>query len=80
MKRDIGKRLTLLDIFALEVAVKIGIPCQQHHMNYSMGGNTASIVSVRPFLSASSFIDDFKVPCLVCFCVLPVLLVRTITK
>jgi hypothetical protein len=53
--------LTLLDIFAAKVAVKIGIPCQQHHMNYSMGGNTASVVSVRLFLSVSAFIDDFKV-------------------
>ena len=35
-------------------------------MNYSMGGNTASVVSVRLFLSTSAFIDDFKVslPCL----------------
>ena len=36
-------------------------------MNYSMGGNTVSVVSVRLFsLSVSAFIDDFKVslPCL----------------
>ncbi len=40
--------LTLVDIFALKVAVKIGIPCQQHHMNYSVGGNIAFIIiSVR---------------------------------
>ena len=30
-------------------------------MNYSMGGNTASVVSVRLFLSVSVSIDDFKV-------------------
>jgi hypothetical protein len=35
----------LLDIFAAKVEVKIGIPCQQHSMNYLMGGNT--VLNVR---------------------------------